>query len=172
LPSTTRFLSIQWRLHRPSTPRERAIPPEDYYEDYPQIENGVGLLRSMEEEFRDALDGSACRGDFCVATGMSAAPYMGKLLRAAGSDAPVYGIKNDFFGHTVDVAGLVTGRDLLAQLRDKPLRKRLLIPQVMLRHGGDVFLDDVTPAQVEQELGVKLTTVGNDGAALYKEITA
>ena len=151
---------------------ERAIPPEDYYEDYPQIENGVGLMRSMEEEFRDALDGRKCRGDFCVATGVSAAPYIEKLLRAAGSDAPVYGIKNDFFGHTVDVAGLVTGRDLLAQLCGKPLRKRLLIPHVMLRHGGDVFLDDVNPAQVEQELGVALTAVDNDGTALYKEITA
>lgn len=148
----------------------REIPGEDYYEDYPQIENGVGLLRSQEEEFMRALDGSECRKDFCVATGLSAAPYIRKLLAAAGSDAPVYGIENDFFGHTIDVAGLVTGQDLLRQLADKSLRQRLLIPHVMLRDGGDVFLDDVTPMQVEKTLGVKLTAIVNDGEKFYNEI--
>ena len=148
----------------------REIPEEEYYEGYPQIENGVGLMRSQEEEFRLACTGIDCREDFCVATGVSAAPYIRKLLRLAGSQAPVYAIENDFFGHSIDVAGLITGRDLIAQLKDKPLRSRLLIPQVMLRHGGDVFLDDVTPAEVEQTLGVSLVSVGNNGAALYNEI--
>lgn len=148
----------------------REIPDEDYYEGYPQIENGVGLMRSMEEEFKAALDGSAIREDFCVATGVSAAPYIRRLLALAGSDAPVYAIENDFLGHTIDVAGLITGGDLMRQLSDKPLRERLLIPHVMLRHGGDVFLDDVTPAQVEQTLHVKLTDVINDGRIFYNEI--
>lgn len=149
---------------------QRPLPEEDYYEGYPQIENGVGLMRSMEEEFRLAMDGSACREDFCVATGVSAAPYIEKLLRMAGSEAPVYAIENDFLGHTIDVAGLITGGDLIAQLKDKPLRQRLLIPHVMLRHGGDVFLDDVTPAEVEKALNVKLTDVVNDGAVFYNEV--
>lgn len=146
---------------------KRELPPEDYYEGYPQIENGVGLMRSMEEEFMVCL-GRPVRDDFCVATGVASAPYIRKLLAAAGSDAPVYAIVNDFFGHTIDVAGLVTGRDLIAQLKDRPLRPRLLIPNVMLRHGGDVFLDDVTPAQVEQALGVKLVDVKNDGRLFFE----
>ena len=148
----------------------REMPEEEYYEGYPQIENGVGLMRSMEEEFRLALDGAEIRDDFCVATGVSAAPYIRKLLKLAGSEAPVYAIENDFLGHTIDVAGLITGGDLIAQLRDKPLRPRLLIPHVMLRHGGDMFLDDITPAEVEQALNVKLTDVVNDGTVFYNEI--
>lgn len=146
---------------------KRELPPEDYYEGYPQIENGVGLMRSMEEEFMVCL-GRPVRDDFCVATGVASAPYIRRLLAAAGSEAPVYAIVNDFFGHTIDVAGLVTGRDLIAQLKDRPLRPRLLIPNVMLRHGGDVFLDDVTPAQVEQALGVKLVDVKNDGRLFFE----
>lgn len=148
----------------------REMPEEEYYEGYPQIENGVGLMRSMEEEFRLALDGAEIRDDFCVATGVSAAPYIRKLLKLVGSEAPVYAIENDFLGHTIDVAGLITGGDLIAQLRDKPLRPRLLIPHVMLRHGGDMFLDDITPAEVEQALNVKLTDVVNDGTVFYNEI--
>ncbi len=149
----------------------REIPDEDYYEGYPQIENGVGLMRSMEEEFKLALDGADIAEDFCIATGPSAAPYLRRLLAMAGSDAPVYAIRNDFFGpDTIDVAGLTTGGDLIAQLKDKPLRPRLLIPQVMLRHGGDVFLDDVTPAQVEAALGVRLTALANDGGVFYNAI--
>lgn len=147
----------------------RDIPPEEYYEGYPQIENGVGLMRSMEEEFMACI-GGAVRDDFCLAAGVSAAPYLRRLLAAAGSDAPVYAIVNDFFGHSIDVSGLVTGRDLIAQLKDKPLRQRLLIPNVMLRHGGDVFLDDVTPAEVEQALGVKLENVKNDGRLFFEAI--
>lgn len=149
----------------------RDIPPEDYYEGYPQIENGVGLMRSMEEEFMACIGGPV-RDDFCLAAGVSAAPYLRRLLAAAGSDAPVYAIVNDFFGHSIDVSGLVTGRDLIAQLKDKPLRTRLLIPNVMLRHGGDVFLDDVTPGEVEQALGVKLENVKNDGRLLFEAIAA
>jgi len=127
-------------------------------------------MRSMEEEFKAALDDSGIREDFCVATGVSAAPYIRRLLAMAGSDAPVYAIENDFLGHTIDVAGLITGGDLIAQLKDKPLRERLLIPHVMLRHGGDVFLDDVTPAQVERALGVKLSDIPNDGTLFYNQI--
>ncbi len=145
----------------------REMPPEDYYEGYPQLENGVGLMRSMEEEFMSSL-GKPVRDDFCCATGVSAAPYVKRLLTAAGSDAPVYAIVNDFFGHSIDVSGLVTGRDLVAQLRDKPLRRRLIIPNVMLRHGGDVFLDDITPAEVERELGVELVDVKNDGRLFFE----
>ena len=72
-------------------------------------------------------------------------------------------IVNDFFGHTIDVAGLVTGGDLIAQLKGKDLGERLLIPVNMLRHGGDVFLDDVHVTDVERELGVSVAVVEQDG---------
>ena len=75
----------------------------------------------------------------------------------------VIAIENDFFGHTVDVAGLVTGGDLIAQLRGRDLGERLLIPVKMLRHGGDVFLDDVRVSGVERELGLPVTVVDQDG---------
>ena len=79
-------------------------------------------------------------------------------------------IVNDFFGHTVDVAGLVTGGDLIAQLKGKDLGERLLIPVNMLRHGGDVFLDDLHVSDVERELGVPVTVVEQDGFDLLDAI--
>ena len=79
----------------------------------------------------------------------------------------VYAIENDFFGHSIDVAGLVTGGDLISQLRGKPLGERLLIPQNMLRDGEGVFLDDVTLDDVERELNIHVVVVGQDGGQLF-----
>ena len=153
---------------------EQPIPDEDYYENYPQIENGVGLMRSLEEEFLPALrmeENPEMPQEFCIATGMAAAPFMERLLCMAEERFPnvhgyVYAIVNDFFGHTIDVAGLVTGGDLIRQLRGKPLGSRILIPQTMLRHGEGVFLDDVTLQDVERELGVPVRPVMQDGYEL------
>lgn len=148
----------------------RALPEEAYYEDYVQLENGVGLLRSLTEEFRAGLrleEGPAEAPPYTIATGVSAQPYLQELARAAEEQTGVRGqviaIENDFFGHTVDVAGLVTGGDLIAQLRGRDLGERLLIPVNMLRHGGDVFLDDVRVSDVERELGLPVTVVDQDG---------
>lgn len=148
----------------------RALPEEAYYEDYVQLENGVGLLRSLTEEFRAGLrleEGPAEAPPYTIATGVSAQPYLQELARAAeektGVKGQVIAIENDFFGHTVDVAGLVTGGDLIAQLRGRDLGERLLIPVNMLRHGGDVFLDDVRVSGVERELGLPVTVVDQDG---------
>ena len=146
------------------------MPEEAYYEGYPQIENGVGMMRSMEEEFKIALKNV----DFCsakpfsIATGVAAAPYLTKILKLAmekcdSIKANIYAIENDFFGRTVDVAGLVSGRDMVAQLKGRELGERLLIPASMLRHGGDVFLDDMTRQQAQNALGVPIITVANDG---------
>jgi len=145
------------------------LPPDEDYEGYPQLENGVGLLRLQETEFDQALEdwtGPVNRAPFSIATGVAAAPYLRALAEKAGADAAVYPIPNDFLGHTIDVAGLLTGGDILRHLRGKPLGERLLIPQVMLRHGEGVFLDDLTPADLERELGVKVTVVEVDGAKL------
>jgi len=85
-------------------------------------------------------------------------------------EADVYAIQNDFFGHTIVVSGLITGGDLIAQLRGKRLGERLLISASMLRSGERVFLDDVTLDDVERELGVTVIPVAQDGYELCDAI--
>ena len=153
----------------------REVPADEYYEEYSQLENGVGLMRLLETEFLEALDdvpadagiGSA----FCIATGVSAAPLLEKLLqtghkKCANIKGQVYAVVNDFFGHTIDVAGLVTGGDLIAQLKGRDLGERVLIPHNMLRHGEGVFLDDVTLEEASAALGVPVVPIGSGGAEL------
>ncbi len=144
------------------------LPPEEDYEGYPQLENGVGLLRLLETEFAQALEEEPARPtrSFSLATGVSAAPFLRQLADMAGAAVSVYPIPNDFFGHSVDVAGLITGGDLLKHLRGKELGEWLLIPSVMLRHGEGVFLDDITLPVLSRELGVPVIPVENDGKAL------
>jgi len=152
------------------------LPEDGFYEGYPQLENGVGMLRLLETEFMDALEERGPVPDgkpFSVATGVSAAPFIENLLVTAGEkygniNGRVYSIVNDFFGHSIDVAGLITGGDLIAQLRDRDLGERLLIPINMLRDGETVFLDDVSVADVERELGLPVVTVEQDGGALLR----
>lgn len=148
----------------------RELPGEEYYEDYVQIENGVGMLRSLITEFEAGLrleDGAVEASPYTIATGVSARPFLQELAdkarEKAGVDGQVVAIVNDFFGHSIDVAGLITGGDLIAQLEGKPLGQRLLIPVNMLRHGGDVFLDDLHVSDVERALGVPVTVVEQDG---------
>ena len=118
----------------------REVPDWDYYEGFPQFENGVGMLRSLEDEFRDALADRPEASDpvpFAVATGGAAYPLFQKLLQLLADSCysvkgRLYGIRNDFFGESVNVAGLLTGQDLIAQLKGKELGKKLLISVSML----------------------------------------
>ena len=150
------------------------IPEEDFYEGYPQLENGVGLIRLLISEFQDALDsaeGPAAGTPFSIATGVSAAGTIKELLDMARKrfpeiDGRVYPIVNDFFGHSVDVAGLITGSDLIAQLRGRDLGKHVYITNRMLRDGGGIFLDDITLDEVASELGVPVIPIENDGGVL------
>lgn len=150
------------------------LPGPGYYGDYPQLENGVGLCTLLEEEFTLALadaPASILPRRISSATGAAAFPLIERLARlamerTAGLEIQVCRIENDFFGHSVTVAGLITGRDLIAQLKGRPLGERLLIPQTMLRHERDRFLDDVTLSQAEQALGLPIEPVENDGYAL------
>ena len=145
------------------------LPEDEYYEGYPQLENGVGMLRLQETEFTEALEAEADHSPapgFSVATGMAAAPFLRSLAEKAGADCTVYPVPNDFLGHTIDVAGLLTGGDIIRHLRGKDLGARLLLPMTMLRHGEGVFLDDLTPADLERELGVPVVPVEVDGAKL------
>ena len=149
----------------------------EYYEEFTQFENGIGMIPLFMEEFMNALpdyEGRTAR-PFCIATGEAAAPFMRKLLDAAKDkcdnlNGTVFTIQNNFFGGEVTVAGLITGADLIAQLQGRELGERVLISENMLRDGGDVFLDDLTPAEVEAELGVPLVPVHIDGADLLAKI--
>ncbi len=152
---------------------ERPIPPDDFYESYTQLENGVGMLRLLTTEFHaalrmaDAPDGAP----FSMAAGVSAAPFLERLLRDAQARFPalsgrVYAIQNDFFGRSINVSGLITGQDLIAQLRGKPLGERLLISANMLRHDELDFLDNVTLEEASRALGVPVYPVMQDGFAL------
>lgn len=150
------------------------LPEDEYYEEYRQLENGVGLLRLLEQEFMAALrmtDETVSPAPFTIATGVSAAPFLAELLRRAQEKFPavqgkVVAVRNDFFGHTIDVAGLLTGQDIAAQLKDNVLGQRLLIHLHMLRHGETVFLDDYTTERLSEEVGARVEIVGLDGGDL------
>lgn len=157
---------------------ELPLPEDDYYEEYRQLENGVGLLRSLEQEFMGALrcvDEIGSPAPFTIATGVSAAPFLQKLVdrihgRFPAVDGQVVAVENDFFGHTIDVAGLLTGQDISAQLKGKVDGRRVLIPLHMLRHGETVFLDDYTVARLSDELHCPVQIVGLDGGDLLDTI--
>ncbi len=150
------------------------LPQEAYYEGYRQIENGVGMLRSLEQEFVSALhleSREESPSPFTIATGTAAAPFMRSLLAQAQDWFPalrgqVVAVENDFFGHTIDVAGLLTGQDLSAQLRRVGTLGRVLLPLHMLRHGENVFLDDYTVERLSAELGCPVQIAGTDGFEL------
>ncbi len=155
----------------------RPIPEAAYYEEYAQIENGVGLMRSFEDEFRMAfsqlpstevqLSKPRC---VSLATGVAAYPMMCRLCAELASKYTnltihVYKIINRFFGESITVAGLLTGADLKEQLSDVPLGEELLIPSCALRSGEDVFLCDMTVGELSQALGVPVRPSENDGYA-------
>jgi putative radical SAM enzyme (TIGR03279 family) len=149
------------------------LPPDEFYEEHTQLENGVGMIRLMETEFNSALRLSdGCDGKpFSIACGVSAAPYFEKLLCTAREkydmlNGRVYAIENDFFGHSINVTGLITGRDLINQLRGRELGERLFVSQNMLRREELDFLDDVTLEEASRELGVPIYPVEQDGFAL------
>ena len=152
----------------------RPLPGEDYYEGYGQLENGVGMLRSLEQEFLSTLSWEELPAEptpFTIATGRAAEDFLRGLLHKAqerfpGLKGQVIGIDNDFFGHTIDVAGLLTGQDLSKQLRAHELGGRVLLPLHMLRHGETVFLDDYTVERLQEEIHCPVQIVGTDGGDL------
>ncbi|MBQ6236069.1 MAG: DUF512 domain-containing protein [Clostridia bacterium] len=160
------FLSDEWYLNA-----ELKLPEPEAYEEYEQIENGVGLLRMFEEDFRYALEDRNSRKtprSFSIAGGTAAYPFFRELYREMepyGVTAELYPIPNLWFGGNVHVAGLVTGSDLLAELNGKPLHAPLLIPKNMLRETENVFLDGMTLSDVETALGVPIRTFA-DGTEL------
>lgn len=153
---------------------QREIPEADFYGDFLQLENGVGLWSLLRHEARNAIaetDAAPEHRKISVATGKAAYPLLCEIAgdiqqKWPNIDCTVYMIKNNFFGEKITVSGLVTGGDMIDQLKGKDLGSELLIPSSMLRYSGDMFLDDVTVENVEESLNVKLTVVDNNGQDL------
>lgn len=154
------------------------IPDEDSYEGYPQIENGVGMLRSFTDEFHTYLDnfsGDDRTKQLSIATGVLASPYLSEMSKALMDKFPnikihIYTIENDFFGKNITVAGLLTGGDLTSQLKNKELGESLLLPDVLLRHGENILLDDVTVDDIERTLQTRIRIVQSDGKSFIDAI--
>ncbi len=147
------------------------IPEEENYDGYLQLENGVGMIRLLLNEFQDALGRTTKRvvaHEISLVTGRLAYPYIQQMAeemmkRFSGLCIRVYQITNYFFGEMITVTGLLTGQDIISQLKDKRLGERLLLPQNTLRSGETVFLDDVTVSDVEKALQVKVDIVKSSG---------
>ena len=159
---------------------ERELPTEESYEDYCQYENGVGMMRSLIDEFNSAFDNAEddeikdCHTS--IATGALAYKYICKLIEKTEKkwhniSCKVYKIRNDFFGETITVTGLITGQDLIAQLKNQPLGDTLLLTSNMIKRDSDLFLDDYTISDVENALNVKIKIIDNDGFSLFDAIT-
>ena len=156
----------------------RELPDDEFYEEHTQLENGVGMIRLLEAEFKSALSLSDKPDGvpFSIACGVSVAPFFEKLVCAAREkydniDGRVYVIENDFFGHSINVTGLITGGDLINQLKGKDLGERLFISQNMLRRDEMDFLDDVLLEDAVTALGVPIYPIGQDGFDLWDAIS-
>ena len=155
------------------------MPEAEEYEDFPQIENGVGLISSMQEEFDFALEEVKPLKHprtVSIATGVAAFEFLEKLARRLEKAAPglkinVYKIINYTFGEKITVAGLLCGKDLVRGLEGKELGDTLYISSSMLRDGENVMLDDMTTDMLSEKLGVRIEAVDCDGDQFVQKLT-
>ena len=157
------------------------IPNDEYYEEYSQIENGVGMLRSLMSEFCsemcfiDDYPIDTINREVSIATGVASYPFISDIARrleqvCKGLKCHVYEIKNNFFGESITVSGLLTGIDIYEQLKDKPLGSVLFVPENTLKADEDRFLCNMTLNELEEKLGVQIMPSENDGAKLVETI--
>ena len=154
------------------------IPDEDYYDGYPQIENGVGMTRSYLNEFYEYLDsikGDDRKRDVSVVTGELFYNTSLEMADAINKKFPnikirVYSIVNDFFGHSITVTGLLTGNDIIGQLKGKELGDEVLLPANTLKHGEDVFLDDVSLDELKEVLQTTPIIVKSNGKDFINKV--
>ncbi len=165
----------------------RELPEAERYDGYLQLENGVGMLRLLCEEVREALTdykkavkerpaAGESHTELSLATGLLAAPCLRLLYGEIHEQFPqvtlhIHEIRNDFFGERITVSGLLTGADLIRQLKGKPLGEELLLPVNMLRSGEQVFLDDVTVEELEKALQIKVRIVKSSGYDFFRAVT-
>lgn len=151
------------------------LPETEYYEDFCQLDNGVGLMRNMEEEISIILEEtekSDKKASLSFVTGVDAAPFIKEQLgRIKGVyenfEFEVYPIENCFFGKSITVAGLVTAGDIIKTLKDKELFEALVLPDVMLRSEKDKFLDDLSVEDLENALNIPVKITTADGNGLF-----
>ncbi len=156
----------------------RPLPEEGRYDGYLQLENGVGMLTLLENEFTEALDkteGSAMERSVHMATGYAAYPMIAKLAGMLKDKFPnlravVHPIRNDFFGEMITVSGLITGQDLIAQVKPVLNEDEVIIPINMLRSGEETLLDDLTVTDLREALNVPIRISGSSGADLLNAI--
>lgn len=154
------------------------IPKASEYDGFPQIENGVGLIASLSEEFDEAIKlikKKKYARNIAIATGEISYTFIKSLAdrlmaECDGVKICVYPVKNEFFGGGVNVSGLVTGSDILRTFKNEPKYDELLIPDSMLRDGEDIFLDDITLSELSQKLEMTVTPVPNDGYAFIESV--
>ena len=157
---------------------EEEMPEEERYDGYLQLENGVGMLRLLQNEFEEAYEDAAgddIERNVSLATGYLAYPYLKKMAdrlsqKYTGTKIQIYPIRNDFFGERITVAGLITGQDLIRQLTGQELGARLLLPCSMFRSEEEVFLDDITRSELEEALQVPVDIVKSSGQDLIDAI--
>lgn len=160
---------------------EREIPSPEFYEDFSALEDGIGMIAYLTDDVGWKLEELDADESLChkvtIACGEGVFPYMKRIMSMINEKFPnitinTRAIKNNFFGGGVNVSGLVTGGDLIDQLRGDDLGDRLIIPSSMLRFENDLFLDDVSTDDVERELGVTLVSVNNNGNDLVEAVIA
>ena len=160
---------------------EREIPSPEFYEDFSALEDGIGMIAYLTDDVCWKLEELDADESLChkvtIACGEGVFPYMKRIMSMINEKFPnitinTRAIKNNFFGGGVNVSGLVTGGDLIDQLRGDDLGDRLIIPSSMLRFENDLFLDDVSTDDVERELGVTLVPVNNNGNDLVEAVIA
>lgn len=160
---------------------EREIPSPEFYEDFSALEDGIGMIAYLTDDVGWKLEELDADERLChkvtIACGEGVFPYMKRIMSMINEKFPnitinTRAIKNNFFGGGVNVSGLVTGGDLIDQLRGDDLGDRLIIPSSMLRFENDLFLDDVSTDDVERELGVTLVPVNNNGNDLVEAVIA
>lgn len=160
---------------------EREIPSPEFYEDFSALEDGIGMIAYLTDDVGWKLEELDADESLChkvtIACGEGVFPYMKRIMSMINEKFPnitinTRAIKNNFFGGGVNVSGLVTGGDLIDQLRGDDLGDRLIIPSSMLRFENDLFLDDVSTDDVERNLGVTLVPVNNNGNDLVEAVIA
>lgn len=160
---------------------EREIPSPEFYEDFSALEDGIGMIAYLTDDVGWKLEELDADESLChkvtIACGEGVFPYMKRIMSMINEKFPnitinTRAIKNNFFGGGVNVSGLVTGGDLIDQLRGDDIGDRLIIPSSMLRFENDLFLDDVSTDDVERELGVTLVPVNNNGNDLVEAVIA
>lgn len=159
----------------------RPLPEEERYDGYLQLENGVGMLRLLKEEVEETLaevkpDRETPKRRVSIATGRLAGSFLkelGKRIETVHQNVTlqIFEIRNDFFGESITVSGLITGQDLIAQLKDQDLGDELLLPTNMIRSGERVFLDDLTIEDAEEALGISIRIVESGGRDLVCAVT-